>query len=161
MTFNVNLLDEFQGAELAICGLTGEKKRRNHLLSYQHKRGRCLVHAGKQRHGARAITEGERQNLIIWCRSSWYRMIYPHGSGQCACCKHRDKEQNDPDPICLSKTHDRDYDQWVNRYAKQSVYGNKNDNFTIVNETDNTTEDVLIDNNEQDEHKQNSDNPLL
>ena len=166
VTFNINLLDKFNGAELAICGLTGEKKRRNHLLSYNHHKGKCLIHAGRQRHGARAITDGERQNLIIWCKSSWYRMINPHGSGKCACCKYQKKykNQNDPDPICLSKTHDQDYQKWVDKYSNQSLYGNKQNNFTIENEFDEKAResqinDVLIEDN-HDEGKQD-DNPLL
>jgi len=162
VTFNVNLLDEFTGAELAICGLAGEKKRRNHLLSYNHKKGRCLVHAGQQRHGARAITAGERQNLIVWCRSSWYRTANPHGSGKCACCKYRGKAFNDPDAICLSKTHDRDYDKWVDQFSNQSVH--KENNFTIENELDDTAraaqaDDMLVDDGDA-EGKQD-DNPLL
>eukprot|EP01084_Bolivina_argentea_P313739 543356_1 len=167
VTFNINIFDEFTGAELAICGLTGEKTRRSHLLSYNHKKGRCLVHAGRQRHGARSITGGERQNLVIWCRSSWERVINPHGSGRCACCKYakKYKDQNDPDPICLSKTHDKDYDKWVDTYSNEYFYGNKKNNFTIENEMDDKEareardDDILIEDND-DEGKQN-DNPLL
>ena len=32
-----------------------------------------LLHAGKRRHGAAPIVEGERVNLIVWARSSTYR----------------------------------------------------------------------------------------
>ena len=132
MTFNINILNEFEGAELAVCGLTGEKKKRNHLLSYAHRKGHCLVHSGRQIHGARSITQGERQNLIIWCRSSWQRMMFPHGSGKCACCRHS-KNESDPDPICLSRTHDRDYEKWIAVYAENGKIKN---NFTIENEMD-------------------------
>ena len=84
---------------------------------------------------------------------------------RCVCCKFRDNDQNDPDAICLSKTHDQDYDQWVEKYSNMSIYGNKVDNFTIENELDDKArealdDDVLIEDN-LDEGKQNDDNPLL
>ena len=33
-----------------------------------------LLHAGKRRHGAAPISSGDRVNLIVWARSSSYRM---------------------------------------------------------------------------------------
>ena len=42
---------------------------------YEHVRGTCLVHMGRHRHGANDIEDGERNNLIIWCKSSSYRWV--------------------------------------------------------------------------------------
>ena len=39
------------------------------IFTYQHKRGRALLHRGHHRHGANAISGGERVNLILWCRA--------------------------------------------------------------------------------------------
>ena len=149
VTFNVNLMDTFKGAALAVCGLVGESQRRSHLLSYQHRKGVCLIHSGRQRHGARSITEGERQNLIIWGRSSWQRMVAPHGSGKCACCKHRgnQKMEEPPDAICLSRTHDKDYDQWVDAHAQMDT------GFTIENELDVLSMADLPESDNEDEAK--------
>ena len=36
---------------------------------HEHRVGTALLHLGKHPHGARAITEGERTNLILWCRA--------------------------------------------------------------------------------------------
>merc|ERR1712232_573137 len=53
VTFNFGLLegDGFTGSDLAICGMFSDKDHRKKLGIYQHKKGRCVVHAGKRRHG--------------------------------------------------------------------------------------------------------------
>ena len=40
---------------------------------YTHRRGRGLLHRGRHKHQAQAITSGKRVNLIIWMRSSSVR----------------------------------------------------------------------------------------
>ena len=96
VTFNINLLDAFTGANLAFCGLYYDTAHRKKQLEYHHKQvreelpplptnhaahstlspfsqGRAVVHRGVQRHGAMDITSGERCNLIVWCQSTIYR----------------------------------------------------------------------------------------
>lgn len=43
--------------------------RPHETFTYEHKRGRALLHRGHHRHGANAISGGERCNLILWCRA--------------------------------------------------------------------------------------------
>ncbi len=38
------------------------------VLEYSHVPGHAILHAGRHRHGAKAITSGQRTNLILWCR---------------------------------------------------------------------------------------------
>jgi hypothetical protein len=105
VTFNICLGREFTGAKLEFCGQFGKSNHRQSLTSFNHAKGTCIVHLGKQRHGACNILTGERINLIIWNKSLQYRslqksltlyQLYP-------------KEESKPDLICLSHTHDRDY----------------------------------------------------
>ena len=66
VTFNICLGREFTGAKLNLCGRFGTTQHRQHMNSYSHIKGGCVVHLGKQRHGAANIESGERVNLIIW-----------------------------------------------------------------------------------------------
>lgn len=43
------------------------------ICEFDHTIGEGIIHAGKNRHGARPIRCGRRMNLIIWCRSSRFR----------------------------------------------------------------------------------------
>jgi len=103
VTFNICLGKEFTGAGLSFCGVMGQGDHRKHQHTFQHEVGRCCWHLGRQRHGADDIKSGERLNLIIWNHSSSYRKsteyMYPPYK----------KEDAQPDAICLSYTHDRDY----------------------------------------------------
>lgn len=109
VTFNVNLVDDFQGAGLTFCGWHGRQEHRRESLVYQHVKGRAVVHAGLHRHGADELTHGRRLNLIVWCRSTTFR--------QTAAFRQRFLQpylvEEEPDLRCLSKTHDADYEQWV------------------------------------------------
>lgn len=59
VTFNVCLGKEpFTGAGLTFCGVIGTPQHRQFNLSYKHVIGRCVVHLGRQRHGADDIKEG-------------------------------------------------------------------------------------------------------
>lgn len=71
---------------------------------YTHSPGRALVHLGRQRHGADDIASGERINLIVWSRSSALRLANPRERPA-----HR---KETPDPLCLSYTHDDDYEEY-------------------------------------------------
>eukprot|EP00746_Dinoflagellata_sp_MGD_P080477 gnl/MRDRNA2_/MRDRNA2_32124_c0_seq1.p1 gnl/MRDRNA2_/MRDRNA2_32124_c0~~gnl/MRDRNA2_/MRDRNA2_32124_c0_seq1.p1 ORF type:complete len:245 (-),score=31.69 gnl/MRDRNA2_/MRDRNA2_32124_c0_seq1:123-857(-) len=103
VTFNVCLVDSFAGAGLQFCGMVGASNHRKHNYTYEHVKGRCLVHLGRHRHGADDIKSGERMNLILWNRSSAYRRSNEYEKGDF------DSEEGPPDQVCLSYTHDRDY----------------------------------------------------
>lgn len=109
VTFNVNICDEFQGAGLSFCGLHGAVDRRRLNFQYDHKLGRAVVHAGLHTHGADDLVAGERLNMIIWCCSSRFR--------QSAQFRERFARptltEEEPDLRCLSRTHDRDYQFWI------------------------------------------------
>jgi hypothetical protein len=116
VTFNFGLTPdgEFTGNDLAFCGMFGSVSHRKHLYTYQHVLGRCVVHSGKRRHGAVNITSGERSSLIMWTKSPSFRQTveYRRKWGEQARIA---KEIGNPDIVCLSETHDRDYDLWKGR----------------------------------------------
>ena len=75
ITFNIGLTEnpDFEGNQLAFCGMYDADDHRRHLLTYSHVRGQCVVHCGKQRHGALDIEHGERASLIMWTKSHAFR----------------------------------------------------------------------------------------
>lgn len=103
VTLNLCLGLEFTGAGLQFCGMTGAGDHRKHRHSYFHKKGHCVVHLGRRRHGADDITSGERLNLILWNHSSTYRSSDESESPP------YNAETGPPDPVCVSYTHDRDF----------------------------------------------------
>mmetsp|Transcript_52896 Transcript_52896/g.105103 ORF Transcript_52896/g.105103 Transcript_52896/m.105103 type:complete len:579 (-) Transcript_52896:21-1757(-) len=103
VTFNICLGLDFRGAGLQFCGNIGDPKHRHHSLTYQHQKGRCVVHLGRKRHGADDISSGERLNLILWNHSSTYRKSKQYRSPDFS------PENGPPEPMCLSYTHDRDF----------------------------------------------------
>jgi len=113
VTFNFGLCDPdgFSGSDLAFCGMFGSQEHRRHLHSYAHVKGRCVLHSGKRRHGAMNIKTGERASLIMWTKSPSFRQTaeYQRKWGNYAQIQ---KEKGDPDRICLSYTHDRDFMRW-------------------------------------------------
>ena len=108
VTFNVCLGRNFSGAGLTICGDSRTPSHRHFYHSYTHVVGRCLVHLGSRRHGADDIREGERNNLIIWNSNSAYRASSSYVNKQPYL-----REEGEPDPRCLSYTHDRDFGQFL------------------------------------------------
>lgn len=108
VTLNVNLIDDFTGSSLTFCGLFGTVGRRKHQISYAHKRGRAVIHAGLHTHGAAPLKSGTRHNLVVWGRSSAFRI----GDMFAARYRHRELAELPPDAECLSRTHDQDYDAW-------------------------------------------------
>ena len=115
VTFNICLGREFTGAKLNFCGRFGTTQHRQHMNSYSHIKGGCVVHLGKQRHGAANIESGERVNLIIWNRSLMYRTL----SKSSALVRLYPKEESPPDPVCLSRTHDRDWNLYEDSYEEK------------------------------------------
>lgn len=77
VTLNVCLGHDFRGGELYFRGIRCEscmqtRPRPEEEFEISQVPGRAILHRGKHRHGARAITDGERHNLILWCNSSQY-----------------------------------------------------------------------------------------
>ena len=97
------LTDGFSGAVLAFCGRQGEPGHRALSLQYGHELGRCVVHAGRRRHGAKDIRGGVRENLIVWTRS----VVHRDSAAFSNPAYHR--EAGPPSAECLSFTHDRDF----------------------------------------------------
>mmetsp|Transcript_9731 Transcript_9731/g.27222 ORF Transcript_9731/g.27222 Transcript_9731/m.27222 type:complete len:455 (-) Transcript_9731:166-1530(-) len=104
VTLNVCLGKEFEGATLSFCGLACDDDHRKLKHTYQHRRGRAVIHVGRQRHGADNIASGERVNFILWSTSRRYRSSEAYQRQ-----RMRSTTAAAPDPICLSYTHDRDY----------------------------------------------------
>ncbi|KAL1527926.1 hypothetical protein AB1Y20_009299 [Prymnesium parvum] len=110
VTLNVCLGKEFTGATLSFCGGFGTEAHRKHVHTYTHRVGRAVVHLGSHRHGADDITSGERYSLIMWSTGAFrlteaYKAVHSrnlHGA-----------DGGQPDPICLSYTHDPDYGEYL------------------------------------------------
>ena len=102
VTYNLCLGKEFTGATLTFCGALGAGDHRAQSLVYSHERGRCVVHRGRQRHGADAITSGHRRNLIVWLRNAAFR------SNPCMRQGAVWAREGRVDPVCTSYTHDKD-----------------------------------------------------
>jgi len=108
VTFNVCLGSVFTGATLSFCGNNGASNHRELSHTYQHEVGRAVVHLGNRRHGADDIESGERLNLIIWSHNNQWRgsREYQHMRSL------YQQEQRAPDAVCLSYTHDRDFEAY-------------------------------------------------
>ena len=117
VTFNICLGREFTGARLEFCGKFGTTEHRQHKSSYSHQKGTAVVHLGRQRHGAMNIESGERVNLIIWNKSLPYRSLQKSN----ALVSLYPKEDGPPDEICLSMTHDRDWDLYGDKGKTRDV----------------------------------------
>ena len=87
----------------------GTQERR---FSYRHThaKGRAILHLGHHRHGADDIETGERYNLIMWCKSSSYRLSHDFLKKY---QKPPTREATPPDLVCLSYTHDDDYEDYL------------------------------------------------
>jgi len=75
VTLNVCLGKEFTGGSLYFqgvrCGQHQETPPQpGEEFEWQHRPGTAVLHRGRHRHGANAITSGARYNLILWCKSS-------------------------------------------------------------------------------------------
>jgi hypothetical protein len=118
ITFNVNLVDSFEGSSLRFCGMPGTAGHRTHARCLEHSIGRAVVHPGALRHGALPITQGERMNLIVWMTSTWLRQhCQPALGGQPGRYPISDAKTagHPPDPLCVSVTHDPDHAIWLKR----------------------------------------------
>ncbi|KAL7535598.1 hypothetical protein ACHAXR_006597 [Thalassiosira sp. AJA248-18] len=107
VTFNVCLGENFTGATLSFCGMFGASNHRRHTHTYHHQVGRAILHLGNRRHGADNIESGRRSNLIVWNHNHKYRA---NGVEAWNRSENYEKEEFHPSPVCLSYTHDRDYE---------------------------------------------------
>lgn len=114
VTLNVNLCDDFEGASLTFCGRFGARDRRTLQKQYEHVRGRAVIHLGMHTHGAKDLESGERVNLIVWARSSRYRETDAYSARY----RRETLVEEEPDSVCLSKTHDKDYGYWIRRLKR-------------------------------------------
>ena len=111
VTFNVCLGRDFDGAGLTFCGELGSAGHRRFCYRYRHVVGHCVLHLGRKRHGADDITEGERVNLIVWTTNQEYRRTFEYQASHAQHPDYYTREEAPPDPVCLSYTHDRDFEQ--------------------------------------------------
>ena len=112
VTFNICLGNSnFTGATLVFCGMFGSSNHRIQTHTYHHEIGRAILHLGSRRHGAENILKGTRQNLIVWNHNFAYRASERYHQKQHHMSQYQ-KEERQPDRICLSYTHDRDYTKY-------------------------------------------------
>lgn len=104
VTVNVCLGKEFKAAGLTFCGDVGAPDHRQESKRYAHTRGRAVMHLGRRRHGADDITEGHRLNLVMWNYNDAFRESDAHRK------RSFFRESGPPSKICVSYTHDRDYE---------------------------------------------------
>ena len=109
VTLNVCLGLDFTGAGLTFCGLCGDVDGEERRFSYRHThvKGHAIMHLGHHRHGADDITSGERYNLIMWSKSSSFRVTKAFGDKN-----HKPSDRGVPDLVCLSYTHDSDFETY-------------------------------------------------
>mmetsp|Transcript_108772 Transcript_108772/g.291989 ORF Transcript_108772/g.291989 Transcript_108772/m.291989 type:complete len:187 (+) Transcript_108772:1-561(+) len=129
VTLNICLAGDFQGGDLVFCGQRGERGHRSKAHRYKHSVGRAVLHLGNQRHGADNITSGERVNLIMWNKNNAFR-----GSQEFWLRQRRAEMEAsegfrmpnghvEPDRVCLSRTHDSDFQQWTLLLLSQEELG--------------------------------------
>lgn len=106
VTLNVCLADEFKASGLTFCGDVGTPGHRDLSFQYQHVRGTGLLHLGRRRHGADDIEEGSRTNLIMWNYNRAYRASAAYRERM----MRYEREAAPPDQLCVSYTHDRDWE---------------------------------------------------
>ena len=71
VTLNVCLGKEFTGGTLFFKPAGCSSK----TIELTHQKGVAVLHKGRVLHGANRILSGERQNLIMWARSSKRRSL--------------------------------------------------------------------------------------
>jgi len=121
ITFNFGLTDanHFEGNDLVFCGMLGTDVERKRTYGYSHVKGRCMMHSGKLRHGAQPIKSGKRSSLIMWTHSDLFRgsLLYKEKYYKVV----GRQTHGIPDKECLSKTHDVDYRDWLEKLSADEV----------------------------------------
>lgn len=87
VTLNVCIGGNFDGGELLFGKLKSSKGPDFERYPVAHQVGMGLLHRGTHRHEAIPIEDGERYNLIMWCRSSEFRY------NECPHCGRHGREQ--------------------------------------------------------------------
>ncbi|CAG2101586.1 unnamed protein product [Medioppia subpectinata] len=90
ITLNVCLGNVFEGSEVYFGDFRTKPRRDANDLAVaavEHRPGVGLFHLGQLMHGTLPVTDGERQNLVVWMRSSEIR------NQLCPMCDHK------PEPI--------------------------------------------------------------
>lgn len=100
VTLNVCLGKQFSGGELYFRGVRCDKHMNTEALpeeifEYSHVPGHAIIHRGRHRHGARAITSGQRINLLLWCRSSVFRELKKHQKEFASWCGECQREKRE------------------------------------------------------------------
>jgi predicted 2-oxoglutarate/Fe(II)-dependent dioxygenase YbiX len=82
VTLNISLNEGYEGGENVFHGLRGsvEAGAKSPETITGRDAGMAFLHLGQHLHGVTPVTAGERNALIMWCRSSSYR------SAVCPCC---------------------------------------------------------------------------
>ncbi|XP_078153521.1 2-oxoglutarate and iron-dependent oxygenase domain-containing protein CP2-like isoform X2 [Carex rostrata] len=98
VTLNVCLGKQFIGGELFFRGVRCDKHVNSdtapeEIFDYSHIPGQAVLHRGRHRHGARAITAGHRINLLLWCRSSTFRELKKYQKDFSAWCGECQREK--------------------------------------------------------------------
>ena len=70
VTLNVCIGGTFEGADVFFQGQRDHPMQHTEQARFQHRRGFGLLHAGQHWHGSNTLLQGDRQNLIMWGRSS-------------------------------------------------------------------------------------------
>ena len=140
VTLNVCLGKDFTGAGLTFCGVrggggggtgaggtggaagsagaagaagaAGGGGERRFSYRHAHVKGRAVMHLGAHRHGADDLSSGERYNLIMWCKSSSHRLTADFAT-KYQRAPDSDSTRGPPDLVCLSYTHDDDYEDYL------------------------------------------------
>jgi hypothetical protein len=73
VTLNVCLGKAFTGGTLNFYGIKDTPDQHQLNITIEHKKGVALLHLGTHYHEANKIEDGERCNLILWCRSSLFK----------------------------------------------------------------------------------------
>ncbi|CAG2173196.1 unnamed protein product, partial [Oppiella nova] len=76
VTLNVCLGKEFAGSEVYFANFRTERRvsaAEAAVTAVEHRPGVGLIHLGQQMHGTLPVSDGERQNLVVWMRSSAVR----------------------------------------------------------------------------------------
>ena len=87
----------------AQVGKPATNKYMRRQFEYRHAAGRGLLHAGKHRHSAANILSGERQALIVWCRSGEYRLSAQYQEVQRRNQQLAEDAEGNRDEICVAE----------------------------------------------------------
>ncbi|KAM7279418.1 hypothetical protein ACFE04_006552 [Oxalis oulophora] len=110
VTLNVCLGKQFSGGDLYFRGTRCDKhvntsKLQEEIFDYAHVPGQAVLHRGRLRHGVRATTSGRRINLLVWCKSSFFREMIRYHNDFSLWCEQclRDKKEKQQLSLAAAK----------------------------------------------------------